>query len=264
VDEPVPEAIPNVKRLAQMTKEGGPKIKILVTVAPTPELFGIVDIWYVTRTWPFFWNFEGIADVVPSMVPPLPDSGASSWSFDKAMKAVRDRQAAGDEFWWGEFACSELAADAMEPRMLLWSTWRFGVQGLLYWSVNLWAENPWASFDAASLTLRWPRSFPPSGDGVLLYPGPAGDLPPVRSLRWELLREGMEDLEYLSLVASQFTGSRSGETVEARRAAELLDRCRAVVYTHDRLRDYLRDPQKLYQLRHELGELLAPRTQSHR
>lgn len=253
VDEPVPEAIPNVKRLAQMTKAGAPRIKVLVTVAPTPELFGLVDIWYVTRTWPFFWTIERIGDVVPSMVPPLPESGTSSWSFDKAMKAMRERQAAGDQFWWGEFSCAELVAEGMEHRMLLWSTWRFGVQGLLYWSVNLWLENPWAGWDEASLTMRWARSFPASGDGILLYPGPTGDLPPVRSIRWELLREGMEDFEYLHLV-QQIAG---GKTAEARRAAVVLHKCRAVVYTHDRLRDYLRDPQTLYRLRNELAEVLA-------
>ncbi len=253
VDEPVPEAIPNVKRLAQMTKAGAPDIKVLVTVAPTPDLFGLVDIWYVTRTWPFFWSIERISDVVPSMVPPLPESGTSSWNFDKAMKAIRERQAVGDEFWWGEFSCSELMAEAMEHRMLLWSTWRFGVQGLLFWSVNLWTENTWKGWDDASLTMRWPRSFPASGNGVLLYPGISGDLPPVRSIRWELLREGMEDFEYLYLV-QQIAG---GKTANARRAAAVLEKCRAVVYTHDRLREYLRDPKRLYRLREELARVVA-------
>jgi hypothetical protein len=143
---------------------------------------------------------------------------------------------------------------------------------LLYWSVNLWLENPWAGWDEASLTLRWPRSFPASGDGVLLYPGPTGDLPPVRSVRWELLREGMEDFEYLYLVQQIASGRfvvRHESAVlhdatnvayyepQSRRAAAVLDKCRAVVYTHDRLRDYLRDPRRLYRLRNELAEVLS-------
>jgi hypothetical protein len=45
--------------------------------------------------------------------------------------------------------------------------------------------------------------------------------------------------------------------VAARRSAALLDKCRAAVYTHDRRRDYLRDPRTLYRLRNSLAEVVA-------
>jgi hypothetical protein len=48
-----------------------------------------------------------------------------------------------------------------------------------------------------------------------------------------------------------------GLTAAARRAAAVLDKYRAVVYTHARLRDYLRDPRTLYWLRHDLAEVVV-------
>jgi hypothetical protein len=64
----------------------------------------------------------------------------------------------------------------------------------------------------------------------------------------------MGDFEYLYLVQQIASG---GQTAEARRAAAVLDRCRAVVHTHDRLRDYLRNPRTLYRLRNSLAEVVA-------
>jgi hypothetical protein len=74
------------------------------------------------------------------------------------------------------------------------------VEGLLYYSTTAWDTNPWTQ----------PWIYDANGDGFMFYPpkdetiafnpcdGQSNRLVP--SIRWELLREGMEDYEYLWLL----------------------------------------------------------------
>ena len=64
-----------------------------------------------------------------------------------------------------------------------------GYDGLLRWSYNDWPEDPYAHPEWGD----WP-----TGDTFLVYPGENG---PVSSLRWEQLREGIQDYE-LAMIAS--------------------------------------------------------------
>jgi hypothetical protein len=76
------------------------------------------------------------------------------------------------------------------------------VDGLLHYSATDWSPNPW---DTPNVTGQ------DNGDGFFFYPPrkDGGDLPPceadvhrlVPSIRWENLRDGMEDYEYLWLLA---------------------------------------------------------------
>jgi hypothetical protein len=77
--------------------------------------------------------------------------------------------------------------------------WNKGVQGNLYYSTTAWRSNPWIN----------PVSpvFNNAGEGFLLYPPFKTETPtepcfegPVTSIRWELVREGIEDYEYLWLL----------------------------------------------------------------
>ncbi len=80
---------------------------------------------------------------------------------------------------------------AMAARILPWMCWKYGLKGLLYWCVNYWTTNPYQD----PMNTTWQQN----GNGLLYYPGPNG---PVPSIRLELLRDGMEDYEYLSQLAS--------------------------------------------------------------
>ncbi len=66
-----------------------------------------------------------------------------------------------------------------ESRVLPWLAWRHGVRALVLDSVNAWRGGE-------------------RGRGVLVYPGPAGEL--FGSLRLVALRDGVEDYEYLWLL----------------------------------------------------------------
>jgi sialidase-1 len=72
----------------------------------------------------------------------------------------------------------------LESRYLPWIVWKWGFDGYIRWAWNFW---PAALWDQPFYT--WP-----SGDMFLVYPGPDG---PVDSIRWEMLRQGMQDYECL-------------------------------------------------------------------
>ena len=134
---------------------------------------------------------------------------------DPAVKqAIREEQAKGGEMTW-YISCDQaypqpnyfIDGPAMDPLMVPWITWRYGMQGILYWDVKFWSMtvDPWIS------PLTYPdgyfcsQGYLLSGEGSLLYPGSEvlnytgqDDVDgPVSSIRFELLREGIEDYEYL-------------------------------------------------------------------
>jgi Glycoside hydrolase 123, catalytic domain/Glycoside hydrolase 123 N-terminal domain len=89
---------------------------------------------------------------------------------------------------------------SLRSRAMEWLSFAWGITGELYWETT-WAyatgsEDPW--------TDQW--RFTGNGDGNLFYPGKpsriggATDIP-VASLRLKMIREGMEDFEYLKLLS---------------------------------------------------------------
>jgi hypothetical protein len=77
----------------------------------------------------------------------------------------------------------------LESRYLPWAIWKWDFDGYIRWAWNFWPATLW---DQPLFT--WP-----SGDMFFVYPGPDG---PVDSIRWEMLREGIEDYECLWIARS--------------------------------------------------------------
>lgn len=71
---------------------------------------------------------------------------------------------------------------AVESRMIPWIAARENLDGFLRWAYNSWPEDPY----------RNPVFQFPQGDEYLVYPGEDG---PVSSVRWELLRDGIQEFE---------------------------------------------------------------------
>ncbi|MBT5873697.1 MAG: DUF4091 domain-containing protein, partial [Candidatus Latescibacteria bacterium] len=114
---------------------------------------------------------------------------------------LRERIAAGDNVWW--YTCCvpiepypnfQIQMPPIDHRILFWQMHHFDIEGFLYWSVNTWTDDPYKELPAMWLESRQRDSI---SDGHLLYPGPDG---PVSSIRLELIREGLEDLQYLKLL----------------------------------------------------------------
>jgi len=142
---------------------------------------------------------------------------------------VATRQAAGDRVWSYTAVVQNTANPTpywqiefplLNYRIMPWINYRYGLEGLLYWTTDKWNEvlgrggSMWT--DPCSLNDSG-TCF--NGDGNLFYPGkevnyvvpanaygsstPAAVYGPIASLRVKALRDGMEDYELLALAAKR-------------------------------------------------------------
>jgi hypothetical protein len=149
-------------RVCRLIRDADPGIRILVTDTVNRErnLFGSVDIWCGSYV-------KGLAE---------------------------ERTAAGDEIWTYQNDLYLVDFPALNARIPGWMAFAGNMRGVLFWSLTWWGDDPWRE----ALSYMASRDTPLNGDGVLLYPPPDGGKGPLRpSLRFELLREGFEDYEYL-------------------------------------------------------------------
>jgi len=139
---------------------------------------------------------------------------SSAYHFEQAERC----RAAGLEVW--SYIClgprypfaNWLADDPLiEARVIWWQAFEQKMDGFLYWGLNIWSRrhNDRPIDPAASPLLRWgittggTRWTRLHGDGVLLYPGTSG---PIGSIRLANIRDGLEDYEYLWLLAQKLGG----------------------------------------------------------
>ncbi len=161
------------------------------------------------------------------------------------------RRARGEEIW--NYVCCApdppmanywIDLPAIRHRILPWQNWQYQTTGLLYWCANYWSNNadgttdPWTD----SATAKFVRKDL-YGDGSLLYPGRKMNHDgPLPSLRLKVIRQSLQDYEYLSLAAK-----RAGrETVDA------------IVkdVTRD-WSDYAQDPRELDAARERLAAIIG-------
>jgi len=219
-DEPSENDTEFVKGGMQLIGRAGPKLTRLLTTAPRPALFGAVDLWC-----------------------------QPTYTLDPEM--VKQRKAAGEELWW--YLCTGPKAPyftlfldhyGTELRLWSWETWKYGLDGLLVWDTTYWTsstaypeptlQNPWEdpmSWTSGYGTPRLSKQPWGNGDGRFLYPPnrkPIEDKRtfldgPVPSIRWELLRDGIEDYEYFYLLRSEIARlKQAGADPKAYQEAEKL------------------------------------------
>lgn len=83
--------------------------------------------------------------------------------------------------------------DSIDYRILPWLAWKYNIKGILYWCVNWWPNvDPFMS----AKNTKWQQN----GNGLLFYPGEDG---PIASLRLEIIRDGMEDYEYIHMLSDK-------------------------------------------------------------
>ena len=196
-DEPGPKDFDFVAEGMKRLKTAAPGLRRMVTKVPQASLVGNVDIW---------------CGVTPQWTP----------------SSLRERQAAGEETWW--YLCTSSKSPYItefidhpgtELRLWPWQSWQYGVSGILLWNSVYWnspavfpepqCQNPWTDpmsyWSHAGVAAGYVGVWG-NGDGRFLYP-PAKDAEtnsspcldgPVNSVRWENLRDGMEDYEYFWLL----------------------------------------------------------------
>lgn len=132
-------------------------------------------------------------------------------------RVIREEQAKGGEMTW-YISCDQrypqpnyfIDAPALDLVMVPWITARYGMDGILYWAVNYWSQtpNPWLDASTFHSGFLCSGGWVLNGEGSLFYPGDdtkqytgQPDIDgPVSSIRFELLREGIEDHVVLSML----------------------------------------------------------------
>jgi hypothetical protein len=89
----------------------------------------------------------------------------------------------------------------LQARIIPWLAWLERVEGLVYYSTTDWNTDPWLQPWFNDGNGDGFLFYPPKNDGTLAFNAcNAQSNRLVPSMRWELLREGMEDYEYLWLL----------------------------------------------------------------
>jgi len=192
-----PEALAQVNRFVREHGLGG-RVFAQMHQEPAepawPRLFEVMDEWAThAPDIPMMVTSSGLRPFIPDH---LDIWALHAQVFDTVHnRQILERIAAGNEVWWyvnhtpprpyGNFFVDFAA---VEHRILFWQTWALGLRGMTYWGVNYFEEDQDPYQSVLDFT-------PVNGDGLLVYPGADG---PVNSIRWETIRDGIEDYDYLA------------------------------------------------------------------
>ncbi|MEE8451782.1 MAG: glycoside hydrolase domain-containing protein [Thermoguttaceae bacterium] len=255
-DEPAPKDFGFVANGMRRLKQYAPGLRRMLTEESGDNLLtGLVDIWC-----PVSHNYEH--------------------------EAANGRRAHGERFWW--YVCTGPKAPyctlfidhpATELRTWLWQSWQRDVTGVLVWSSNYWTstaafpdpakpQNPYEDpmgYRSGYSTPKGVKAFWGNGDGRFLYPpeaaavpGLSGDKPviepPVSSIRWEMLREGIEDYEYLYMLRDLLQKRGKELSAEQRGKFEALLEVPESI-TRD-MTTFTTDPTPIYERRAAIAEAI--------
>jgi len=226
-----------VRRWGRLVKEVDPNVNFMVTEQPFPEnpewgsFVGLANYWIIHGNY---------------------------LARENHVQAVSERQQAGEKVIW-YISCDQrypqpnyfIDREAADSRMVSWITWRYKLGGILYWTTTFWREvkDPWID------PVTWKLSEcndPLSGEGSLIYPGNLVErytgqenvFGPVSSVRFELLREGFEELELLYLLKNSGGESAADQIVESI--------CRGI-------RDFTRDPNAIDEAKEKIVQEIMKR-----
>lgn len=207
--------------LADLAKKAAPHLRIAVSEEPKPEI--VDNAMAGGHSYDLWW------------------ANLSEFKPDYA----KTRQAAGEAVWWyflygdlpPHFNPITIDHAGIESRVAFWAAWKYRIKGFAYYSVTGWGNDP--------VNDPKPQGTNQNGDGFLLYPPQNGQL--VTSIRWELLREGAEDYEYLLRAA----GGAAPKTPDEMAGCDL-----SVQSAVSSPTSFTRDSSALKHLRDQLGLML--------
>lgn len=159
-DEPIEVNVDSWKQLAERAKRLAPDLRRIDAIH-VPNLRGYLEVWVPQL------NF-----------------------LEKWQKQFRLEQARGSEMWFyvawvpqGRYPNRLIDYPLIKTRVMHWMNFLTDTTGFLHWGYNFWGP----SFE---------EQLAP-GDNWIVYPGKEA---PRSSLRYEAMREGIEDYEYLCLL----------------------------------------------------------------
>ena len=166
-DEPEPKDYPTVNQgLGDIKRVPPHELQNMMTARAFPDALHFVDIW------------------CPELYTYNPETSAEQQKLNRSV------------WWYVAFSTRHpypnvwVDYPALDCRVWPWMSWKHDLDGMLYWSAVYWdRQDPWRTAEV------FPRA---NGDGSLLYPDEDGA--PIDSIRWECLRDGMEDYEVFCLL----------------------------------------------------------------
>jgi hypothetical protein len=170
---------------SRYSHQAAPNLKLMVSEGPKPEIYnhtnyvadGQIDIW----------------------LPVLHE-------YDPA--AAHDREQNHAEETWIYFLYGTrppyfnpitLDHPGIESKLTGWFLWKYRLRGLAYYSLNDWSQNPWTQPITDGHNGDTFMLYPPSESNTAIAYGSNGHRL-VPSIRFELMRDSLEDYEYLYLL----------------------------------------------------------------
>ena len=216
-------------------KNAAPDLKLMVSENPRPEIFGSPN--YVADRQVDIW-----VPVLNEYVPAISherekNHGEVSWIY----------------FLYGTrppyFNPITLDHPGIESKFTGWFLWKYRVKGIAYYQLNDWSQNPWIADPRAGTAqngdtfIFYPPS--PTGDGSIPYG--ANNHRMVPSIRYELMRDSLEEYEYLYLL-----NNGSQPQVDVANPSDV-QADKIITSTTS----YTRDGEFMYNLRRLIGEKLG-------
>jgi len=253
-DEPAPRDYEFVMNGFSKLKHAAGDINRMLTEQVEPKLLGGPNIWC-----PVSYNYKH--------------------------EAAEQRRKYGEKFWW--YVCTGPKAPyctlfidhpGTELRVWLWQSWKRKINGILVWQTNYWTssaaypdrehpQNPyedpmgWRSSYSTPKGAKKPWG---NGDGRFIYPPlAAADAHPtqpvldgpVESVRWEMLRDGIEDYEYLAILSRLLKAKKDKLTPQQRKKyTALLEVPESI--TKD-MTTFTKDPAPIEARRNQIARVIA-------
>jgi len=250
-DEPTTSDYPGVMAGFKRLKEAAPGLRRMLTEQPEPELYGGPNLWC-----PMTCTFHQEETVEPRKM--------------------------GDRFWW--YVCTVpkqpyyglfIDHPATDFRVWLWQTWKEDIDGILIWHSNLWTtgaaypdkpQNPYEdpmSWDHGGKLKAGDKRPWGNGDGRFMYPPEAAadaNPPepvldgPVDTIRWEILRDGIEDYEYLAILKR--LGEENRDRLPKRALANIAKFLKVPGEIVTDAKTYTKDPAPIEKRRHAVARTI--------
>jgi hypothetical protein len=239
LDEPKPENFADVLHEAQLVHKADKEIRNLVTAPLHRDWSGAIDIWTpLINCFELKPGSQGFCDPMVSRSGYEQEiaRGADLWWYQSC--ASHGCNIIGGEYYRG-WPSYMIDAGGVANRIMPWIAWKYDIRGELYYNIDEMFSRGKDAWNDVYL-------FGGNGDGTLVYPGRAKTIGgntdiPIESIRLKLIREGLEDYEYLKLLARH---------ADAPTVKSFVNMLVTNTYTFEK------DPAKFYEVRRKIGEQL--------
>ena len=213
-----------------------------------------VPLLTTARDYQDYGIASGVSDVISEWGVPI-----MLFNEDEYLPAIERARANGDRITWVNVAWPHdpypnffVDYDVIGTRLMMGAMIeKYRPDGYGYWGTNYWRYNDHPITEGPYTDWN-PRTDMTNGDGSLYAPGEDG---PLTTIRFENIRDGLEDYEYYRLLEKAIIEGRTRGVAE-----QLLDSAEALMTVPEEIvkamNDYTRDAQLLERHRLQIGEAI--------